>query len=1335
MTTICQNINTPISFTYVQGGPVIAGNIKLSNFSLTLGIGSSSSNLDLELVYDNCGGSNGITIPPIGRAVRFSCGQLSFGGIINSRTYSETSNGFSYKFKIIDPRKILENVSVMLKDYYCPLEAPNFINVASILERGVAVCPPGIDTQNWPRIGSCVNFARSGGDNGTNLVSALQAIQRTSTVYTTIGEPLTLNLGNVLAACPFYAVTEASSASLLSLISQACDEGACDFTVTLEGSTITVWTIDRTIQPSFGLIRQIIDTAQNNGTLLSGEIGEEELYENSNRVVVGEKVSYMTTVRTRPRASVTPTLMLGYDPAGEPNRAVGPNFRAYINISPLADSMGILANIALPREFPVEEQEILCAGSVELWKLYGTIQPNSLSALLQKKLGIAQNMKTVLQAFQRLQQAGNDQAASDLNTLNRSPRFAAKSPKAVLYNMAYEWFSSWISEWYGRKWLIPINSFCVYPAATSNVVSEGGSYYLSDFPVDAGWPNQANLLGLTYGIDTTIFESSDNKLSGFIVVPVSESISRNIYGKDIPFRLSPDGLSGDFFIKGNLAYIKIDTDAGRVYRNGRQAEVLITTPLIGMTPRLNENLLSFGLTALACLMDEGTLKNMEQRNIGYSDITSSNIYKMGFATAGFDFASIPMKSNVYVYGPWTSSAGAIGSTEVLQTNLSPWNYGNERVMNTVGQALAGNALRVANKTESGSMTLVEPPGYSIQYFLSAGVVINSINVNYNSGGATTSYNFQSYSSKFGQYGKALSDNVQKSMKARNEIFTFAKEQRRRTLALVNSMRSSFSKSTSINAFDNRSNLNTASPGNVLVGGYHSNIGVDNEINVIEIGLNSKKEYETSIQGDNFQKLAIMSLDGLFTPVSIKGRGGSLPRYMVNFKYERGNLSRKTRPSMPPLNNEQNDEANAFPINQTFLNPILSASMLSEWQNRVIAPNSTTIQVLGFGTNTVDEDIYGGDIKNKYDNETDFGFYSLRGPLVLQAWGYDTENKPIPNWVDNPNKAAVGEFEHENLKDRFMYHWLSKPETWPVGPVDLRFDRDRGVWVCPPPDRILLAKLDGELKAEGCATAYLVNNTLMPPDCEPGNADPSFHSNYNVWGSFGESIMDNIEDQYITVYNFLDKVTIPSGELIYAVYNDDKYLAIPKGGGSVIKIAKYTGEWGKDQAKTVNAYKVKDVDGVDHKTNPQKANLEGDAEYEPVKALNLLRKVKPKDGSETWCVIADIGLSFHIVIGFGGNCDDSMDAGLIASEFDAESALKDITMGDSVEVLVNENGCAKWWKVNKEEMIYEAALGDNGLEFKKKKVHIFVEGQDAESDIIEVATCDEANSGIPPSGSP
>jgi hypothetical protein len=100
----------------------------------------------------------------------------------------------------------------------------------------------------------------------------------------------------------------------------------------------------------------------------------------------------------------------------------------------------------------------------------------------------------------------------------------------------------------------------------------------------------------------------------------------------------------------------------------------------------------------------------------------------------------------------------------------------------------------------------------------------------------------------------------------------------------------------------------------------------------------------------------------------------------------------------------------------------------------------------------------------------YRFMALRGPLVLQSWGYDTYGRPIPNakgWSgDKSYDTGAGtqvqqmaDFRNvhqrgqSGLTDRFAPNWLANATNWPVAPVDLRFDRARGVWTTPPPFRL------------------------------------------------------------------------------------------------------------------------------------------------------------------------------------------------------------------------------------------------------------------------------------------
>lgn len=1225
MTTSLRNVSSSLSLTYATGGNVFSGNIKLNNFSMTLGLGSQSSNLDIELIADTCGTAGGVTLPTTGRAVRFQCNQVVFGGIINSISYSESSTGITYKLKVIDPRKLLENVSVLLQGYYCrDIQAANFINVGAIIEAGVAACPPGNDTQNWPRVGNCSNFGRINNANGVFLKQALAGIQGNNPfVYTTSGETLYLGLGSIINITPPYAKTESVTSSLLSLITQACDEGSCDFVVELVGTIINVIPINRAIQPPLGVISNIIATAQRTGTLISGEVGTEELYENSNKIILGENVQYLRTIDAPNKVA----MMLGTDMNDNPIRVYNANFTVPINISTLAAGFST-QGYSLPYMFPISEAEIIAAGSTELWKLYGANNDNSLSGYLLNLLEIKPDLTEVLKAFNSLLSSPNiTDFNTSLETISGISSASTKARKSYLYELAYDWFTQeFISAYYGRKWLVPINHICANPAPQSNKVADGGYINLSDVPSDGGWPNDYNLLGLTYGQNTSLFETPDGRLAGFLRMNTSQSLPRRLGNRTINFVPSPEGLDpSSTLIIGNNCYAKIGTEGEIFRRSASVGEVLVTSPFLSMTPVFNTDLVSEGLRTLAVLLGDGTLPSQIQNNTtGASQKSNVNIFKLGKPSCSFDYVSVPMKSNVYVYGPWVGRRGSIGSTAVEQTNLSPWNYGGMDTMYAVGQALAQNGLRTSNRTESGSMTLAEPPGYSIGYFLSAAVVVNNITVNYNSGGVTTTYDFQTYSQKFGQYGKTISDTIQKSVKTRNEILGYIKAQRRTLITSANSIRKELAK------FDIKQGkyatsepaTKKASPSYLLVGGYYDP-GAENK--AYTVGLNSANQFETSIKGEGFQNLAIMSLDGLLAPVSLGGRGGRLPRFASSWGYEKGNESHTTRPCMPPVG-----DTPKLAINRKYLNPIVTRSFLSQWEGRG-ASNSFNIRVMGFGDNSGSNDIFSIS-KTKYDNQNDFGFYALRGPLVLQSWGYDTEGKPIPNAVDNPSSTSAGTFVNTNTTDRFMNNWLSKPESWPVGPIDLRYDRDRGVWVAPTKERILLAKLTQDLDASGTAQAYLLNDAV---------GGKKFHDNYKAWGPNGEDIIGNIQSQQITVYNYLDS-DLGKDEIIYAVWNDDKYLAMPKGGkGSTIKVGKFSDEsWNKGTIARVSAYKVNpNSDPESNINNPGAGGLiaDTDIKYENLYALNLFADIENSGSKSLWVAVANIGEDFHILI--DAECSD------------------------------------------------------------------------------------------------
>ena len=108
---------------------------------------------------------------------------------------------------------------------------------------------------------------------------------------------------------------------------------------------------------------------------------------------------------------------------------------------------------------------------------------------------------------------------------------------------------------------------------------------------------------------------------------------------------------------------------------------------------------------------------------------------------------------------------------------------------------------------------------------------------------------------------------------------------------------------------------------------------------------------------------------------------------------------------------------------------------------------------------------------------------LRGPLVLVGWGFDTEGFPVPNKnEDYPAKKDMA----------FADNWLHKPQDWKAGPVDLRWDAVRGVWVNPPPFKMVKAVLIEDLLpitigGEGVARAWIDETQLADKNRAPGRA--------------------------------------------------------------------------------------------------------------------------------------------------------------------------------------------------------------------------------------------------------
>jgi hypothetical protein len=303
------------------------------------------------------------------------------------------------------------------------------------------------------------------------------------------------------------------------------------------------------------------------------------------------------------------------------------------------------------------------------------------------------------------------------------------------------------------------------------------------------------------------------------------------------------------------------------------------------------------------------------------------------------------------------------------------------------------------------------------------------------------------------------------------------------------------------------------------------------------------EFDTT-QAEYYKNMSIMSMDGIFLPVSVNGgTNNKLCRYATPKTYS---TLPKSRPihSMPPIQYNGQEFFN-LDIHNKYLNPILNTSIMSsDWSDGRQNGSNKGFVIINIGQgDTPQEHINfdelketGGSTAIDRANFSDFRFHALRGPLVLQSWGYDINGKPIPNANDSATAAEAGQFNDIFLKDKFLKNWLANPKTWPVGPIDLRWDRHRGVWVSPPANKIIVARLTSKMNPFGTASAELLN---------PASGGKQYYNEYNLYGPDGENIKEDVRNCTVTVHDYIGQA-LPKCAIVYVYYDDGKYIVVNAG---------------------------------------------------------------------------------------------------------------------------------------------------------------------------------------------
>lgn len=532
---------------------------------------------------------------------------------------------------------------------------------------------------------------------------------------------------------------------------------------------------------------------------------------------------------------------------------------------------------------------------------------------------------------------------------------------------------------------------------------------------------------------------------------------------------------------------------------------------------------------------------------------------------------IPMKSNMFSYGPWASNnfSTTYGGAEItVDNNLSPWLFGSLSSTNIAGQELANTSVVGLSRAEKGSVTLLTLPEYTLGAAIANGPVLSNISVSFGSNGVTTTYDFSTYTPKFGQVSRAIIEKYKTINKIRNEQLRFLRQN-----AILNTK---IQNKRNLNTYNRTNELSKSisdknSMGRVLVGEiFDFQETLNNEVGQRTIvGMTTLSKSSLEMRGSGYFKKGFMSLDGLYGPVSISG-DGNLPRFISTS----GNITKgwPTAPQPPFMTEETeediqniqnlgasdiNEKSEIISIHKNYLNPLANPNSIPyhEGQNAGHCIDMVGRNTIDNGQNGLITNFYQNNQTDKYSN--DYRFLGMRGPLVLHSWGYDTEGKPVPNEADTENNAAAGVFQAGNLTNRFLSDWLQKPKTWPVAPIDLRLDRDRGVWVSPREYKIIVLELLEDINAYQKGKAKIINYGIPLTDND------------------GNIVSDN---NFIIVEDRLG-VDYKTGCRYYGYFDTSSstYLLMAGEGGCGVKIARTEGLWPINTIKAIDILDIADVD--------------------------------------------------------------------------------------------------------------------------------------------------------------
>jgi hypothetical protein len=933
--------------------------LTVRDFKGSIGWGSQPSTLTVQLVPDPLTGDFAAP-PPIGTPIYFQFYNYRFNGILQKFEENDSTDGApTFTAYCTDPREILANTEVVIGSYAGGVgPVRNLINAYGF----------------WESAGYGSSAATPAGMPWFKIAEALTLICNTP-AYTTYGGPLTyrgvaygLDLSEIPVPPGYYRLGGANI-NLMEAIQQVCEDSGCDFFVELVGFTIRVRTVSRVYQPPLGTIAAVAREALATGTLVSATDGLEARNEVTSAFLVGGD-------KTTLHLSQNIVSFWGYDLVGNPIMGTK---QQHPDIDGTHDFMTLnaagVADIVGSTGYPCNTVEMRCAlGGLNQWSSYIAKYRPDLKDLVYSMYG-----KGVTDPKSE---------ADIVNDTKEAVKRVTATDKLSKTQRLYEFVRGFASEYYGKQYLVQI------PFVLSKTDPETLVVTNSQEPTQAGFLAEgAAALGLS---------------------PLNEDVFKDQDDRFLPFAYFPTAVGADT-TRCNWSDTVIEQNQS-VYTRVNMEQTIIPVRAAGLTVpavliRLSSALYDapldqFGEAAILnkALFDGNKDKMLRMDDRSPMGTTRASLYVQPAARTP-TVVAVPLKSNIEVYGPWYV-AGAPGKVKFeYDSSLTPWDYGSYAVMNFAGAARVVNAVTNAQVYESGSIEVAVPPAYSLGDTLqTGGPNMTNIGVQYGTGGVTTTYRFETFTPRFGQFARANAERMKRMALGQVELRRTLRKALNKAVVAAKTVEAAF-----VGMLDRMPKFaKRESPGTVLVGmAVEANHG-DGSI-LVGAGASTYTEALTMVLPDKKEHtdIAVMSLSGLVRPFTTSPTGNLIGNdYLPKFtKIDRTKGAIGTAPT-----GQTNVNVNA-----------LAADTYSPFRD------GHDIEIVTNKNN------YDG--MHAYSRGTDpdrTRAFALRGPLVVAGWGYGIDGKQYPHGDDKDD-------------EEFIDNALRRSNKWKVGPVDMLWDDQRGVW--------------------------------------------------------------------------------------------------------------------------------------------------------------------------------------------------------------------------------------------------------------------------------------------------